>query len=178
MDFTNDRDKLEEAIRELKAGGGKALFDAIYYACKDKMVPAHNIEGTRRVLVVISDGNDVQSEHSLDEAISMARLAEVVLFTIGTSSYGFQNEGDKIIKRLAAKTGGEAFFPLRKTYGSDLKGYISSGSQFPGTSQNRMVSKGQGVHSAERYVQMIESLEDIRRELEEQYSSGLPAGQP
>ncbi len=178
MDFTNDRDKLEEAIRELKAGGGKALFDAIYYACKEKMVPAYTVEGTRRVLVVVSDGNDIQSEHSLDEAISMARLAEVVLYPIGTSSYGFHNAGDKILKRLAVETGGEAFFPLRETYGSDLRGYLSSGSQFPGTSQNRIVSKGQGIHSAERYVQMIESLEDIRRELEEQYSLGYRPTNP
>ena len=72
VDFSNDRDKLEEAILDLKAGGGKALFDSIYFACKEKMVRADNPNGTRRVLVIVSDGIDSQSTRSLEEVISMA----------------------------------------------------------------------------------------------------------
>ena len=169
QDFTNDRDKLNESIQDLKAGGGKAFYDALYFACKDMMVRHETPRSTRRVLVVISDGNDAESEHSLEEVISMARLAEVVIYTIGTTSYGFANPGDKFLKRLSRETGGQAGFPLKETYGADMRGYQSSGSQFPGTSQNRALSKGQGVYSAERFVQMIDSLEGIRRELEEQY---------
>ena len=170
VDFSNDRDKLEEAIQELKAGGGKALFDSIYFACKEKMVRADNPNGTRRVLVVVSDGVDSQSERGLDEVISMARLAEVVVYTIGMTSYGFSNPGNKILKRLAEETGGEVYFPLIKTYGADMRGFISSGVQFEGTSQNMAISRGQGIHSAERFMKMIDSIASIRRELEEQYS--------
>ena len=170
VDFSNDRDKLEEAIQELKAGGGKALFDSIYFACKEKMVRADNPNGTRRVLVVVSDGVDSQSERGLDEVISMARLAEVVVYTIGMTSYGFSNPGDKILKRLAEETGGEVYFPLRKTYGADMRGFISHGVQFEGTSQNMAISRGQGIYSAERFMKMIDSIASIRRELEEQYS--------
>ncbi len=170
VDFSNDRDKLEEAIQELKAGGGKALFDSIYFACKEKMVQADNPNGTRRVLVIVSDGLDSQSERNLEEVISMARLAEVVIYAIGTTSYGFTNPGNKILKKLAEETGGEVHFPLMKTLGADMRGYISHGVQFEGTSQNMAISKGQGLYSAARFMQMIDSIGSIRRELEEQYS--------
>ena len=170
VDFSNDRDKLEEAIQELKAGGGKALFDSIYFACKEKMVRADNPNGTRRVLVIVSDGLDSQSERNLEEVISMARLAEVVIYAIGTTSYGFTNPGNKILKKLAQETGGEVYFPLMKTLGADMRGYLSHGVQFEGSSQNMAISSGQGLYSANRFMQMIDSIGSIRRELEEQYS--------
>ncbi len=170
VDFSNDRDKLEEAIQELKAGGGKALFDSIYFACKEKMVQADNPNGTRRVLVIVSDGLDSQSERNLEEVISMARLAEVVIYAIGTTSYGFTNPGNKILKKLAQETGGEVYFPLMKTLGADMRGYLSHGVQFEGSSQNMAISSGQGLYSANRFMQMIDSIGSIRRELEEQYS--------
>lgn len=170
VDFSNDRDELEEAIQELKAGGGKALFDSIYFACKEKMVQADNPNGTRRVLVIVTDGVDSQSERDLQEVISMARLAEVVIYAIGTTSYGFTNPGNKILKELAEETGGAVYFPLMKTLGADMRGYVSHGVQFEGTSQNMAISSGQGLYSANRFMQMIDSIGSIRRELEEQYN--------
>src|ERR1035437_8190875 len=83
QDFTSDADLLNAKIEELKSGGGKALYDAIYFACREKMLKAGQPEETRRVLVIISDGLDVQSQHSLDEAMSMARKAETMIYTIG-----------------------------------------------------------------------------------------------
>ena len=61
QDFTNDPNVLNEKIRHLKAGGGKALYDAIYFACREKMLPLGPRAQTRRVLVVLSDGLDVES---------------------------------------------------------------------------------------------------------------------
>jgi VWFA-related protein len=56
QDLTNDPEALNEKIRKLKAGGGKALYDAIYFACKEKMLSLRPPNETRRVLVLISDG--------------------------------------------------------------------------------------------------------------------------
>src|SRR5579864_1905589 len=65
QDFTNDPEVLNDKIRTLKAAGGKALYDAIYDACKEKMLKTGPPEESRRVLVILSDGIDVQSKHSL-----------------------------------------------------------------------------------------------------------------
>jgi Ca-activated chloride channel homolog len=172
QDFTNDPDLFNEKTRGLKAGGGKALYDAIYFACREKMLKASQPEDTRRVLVVISDGLDVQSQHSLDEAISMARKAETMVYTIGNAAYGFSNPGDKLLEKISADTGGAAFFPLRYTPGTDLEtGYLSHG-QIGDTSQNKGLGAETGVFSAERLVRLADSLQAISRELDEQYNIG------
>lgn len=171
-DFTNDPHILNEKIRTLKAGGGKALYDAIYFASKEKLLKAGPPEDTRRVLVVLSDGRDVQSEHTLAEAISMARQAEAFIYSIGITAYGYDNPGDKILKELAEATGGAAHFPRRETPGTDLlTGYLSHG-QIGDTSQNKGLGASTGIYSATRLMQLAESLEAIGRELNEQYNMG------
>lgn len=169
QDFANDPDVLNEKVRGLKAGGGKALYDAIYTACKEKLLRAGSPENTRRVLVLISDGRDVQSTHTLDEAISMAHLAETAIYTIGNSAYGYSNPTDKILLRVAGETGGAAFFPLQASPGADLgTGYLSHG-QIGDTSQNKGLGADTGIYSAQRLIHLADSLEAIGRELDGQY---------
>lgn len=172
-DFTSDPDALNEKIQKLKAGGGKALYDAIYFACKEKMLKLGPPNETRRVLVLVSDGNDVESQRSLDEAISMAHRAETVIYTIGNSAYGFHNPGDKILKQIAEGTGGAGFFPLQENYpGTDLEtGYLSHG-QIGDTSQNKGLGASTGIFSAEKLIHLADSLEAIGRELSDQYNIG------
>jgi len=172
QDFTNDPDALNEKIRALKAGGGKALYDAIYFACKEKMLHTGPPENTRRVIVLISNGLDVQSTHTLDEALSMARKAETLIYIIGNAAYGYTNPGDEILERLAGDTGGAAYFPLRKSPGTDMAtGYLSHG-QIGETSQNKGLGAETGTFSAQRLVQPADSLEAIGRELNDQYTIG------
>ncbi len=172
QDFTNDPDLLNEKIQELKAGGGKALFDAIYFACREKMLKSGDPEETRRVLVVMSDGLNVQSQHTLDEVISMARQAETMIYTIGNAAYGYTNTGDDLLEKLADATGGAAFFPLRVSPGADMEtGYLSHG-QIGETSQNKGLGAETGKYSAERGIQLADALEAISRQLDEQYNIG------
>jgi VWFA-related protein len=172
QDFISDPEILNEKIQDLKAGGGKALYDAIYSACKDKMMHEGDPESTRRILVVISDGNDVQSQHSLDEAISMARKAETMVYTIGNAAYGFTNQGDDILEGLSEGTGGGAFFPLREAPGTDLEtGYLSHG-QIGETSQNKGLGAETGTFSAQRLVHIADAMESIGHELGAQYEIG------
>jgi len=172
QDFTTDPETLSEKIQELKAGGGKALNDAIYNSCKDKMMHAGDPERTRRVLVLISDGLDVQSQHSLDEAISMAHKAETMIYTIGNASYGFTNAGDDVLSGFADGTGGGAFFPLRDAPGTDLAtGYLSHG-QIGETSQNKGLGAETGTFSAQRLVHIADAMEAIYHELGAQYDLG------
>ncbi len=170
--FTDNADVLNQKIQKLKAGGGKAVYDAIYNACEEEMKNAGPREQNRRVLVLISDGDDVQSKHTLEEAISMAHRAETVIYTIGNTPYGFSNPGDKYLKKLAEQTGGAAFFPLRKSPGAGyLTGYLSHG-KFDTTDQNKGLGAETGVYTADKMIALADTLDNIRRELANQYLIG------
>lgn len=178
QDFTSDPDLLNDKIQKLTAGGGKALYDAIYTACKDKMLTLGPRAQTRRVLVVISDGLDSQSEHTLDEAISMARRSETAIYTIGNAAWGYHNPGDKVLIELSEQTGGADFFPRAETPGTDLEvGYLSHG-QIGDTSQNKGLNAGTGTYSAQRLVAIADSLDAIQRQLTDQYNIGYASTNP
>ena len=111
QDYTGDLDKLSQGIRSLQAGGGTGLYDAIYYACKEKMIYNPQPEPyLRRVLIIVSDGQDNFSQHSRDEALSMAQKAEATIYAISTNYSGIQTRGDKVLEYLAKETGGRVFF--------------------------------------------------------------------
>src|SRR5689334_10490858 len=113
QDYTDDVEKLSNAIHTLRAGGGTGLFDAIFFSSKQKMIYFPPPEPyLRRVMVVISDGRDNQSEHTREEALAMAQHAEVVIFAISTNRSGISIKGDQVLKRLAEETGGRVFFPF------------------------------------------------------------------
>ena len=177
--FTADPDLLQAKIRTLKAGGGKALYDAIYFACKNEMMKAGQPESTRRLLVVISDGVDVQSKHTLDEAISMAHRAETSIYTVGNSPYGYSNPGDKYLREMTDATGGGSFFPLEQEVGADLAtGYIAHGTMNEDGYENRGLGAQTGIYSAERLMHLADALQALGRELDSQYSIGYtPADQ-
>jgi VWFA-related protein len=172
QDFTADPDVLNEKIQDIKSGGGKALYDAIYTACRDKMRNAGPAEDMRRILVVLSDGLDVQSQHTLDQAVSISRMTETMIYTVGTAAYGFTNPGDKMLEELASETGGYPEFPLRAAPGTDLEtGYLSHG-QVGETSQNKGLGAETGEFSAQRLVHLADALQAIGRSLDEQYTIG------
>ena len=103
-------------MRALRPGGGTALQDAVYFACRDKLLKAQQTGPTRKAIILLSDGEDNQSRVTREEAIEMAQRAEVILYTISTdieSSVRFR--GDKVLERMAEATGGRAFFPFPHT---------------------------------------------------------------
>jgi VWFA-related protein len=113
QDYTDDIEKLSTAIQGLRAGGVTSLYDAIFLACKGPLYVFPPPEPyLRRVMIVISDGQDNQSVHTRDEAIAMAQKAEVTIFTISTNRTGAEGKGDKVLQKLAKDTGGHAFFPF------------------------------------------------------------------
>lgn len=112
-DLTPDKSKLEKAIRDLRPGGGTALYDAVYLACRDKLMMDQPREKFRRALILLSDGDDNNSTHTRDQALEMAQKADVVLYTISTNITRIPTDGDKLLKYFAAETGGQAFFPFK-----------------------------------------------------------------
>ncbi len=112
QDFTDNIRLLETGVRRLRAGGGTALYDAVYRACRDKLIKERSDRPLRRAIVVISDGEDNQSEVSKAQAIEMAQRAEVIIYAISTDDSGLILRGDKVLEQLADATGGRAFFPF------------------------------------------------------------------
>jgi Ca-activated chloride channel family protein len=113
QDFTDDTEKLGHGVRELRPGGGTALFDAVYYACRDKLLKQPKAGPTRRAIILLSDGEDNLSHVSREEAIEMAERAEAIVYTISTNISGTKASGDKVLERIAEATGGRAFFPFQ-----------------------------------------------------------------
>jgi VWFA-related protein len=131
-DFTGDTGDLRDTILKQRAGGGTSLYDAVYAASdhllnKSPMPPGPNSD-VRRVLVVISDGDDNSSNRSRGESVEEAQRAGVIIYSISTSTDWVttgaekdpakrinrkyeKEEGDKVLDQLAAETGGRAFFP-------------------------------------------------------------------
>jgi VWFA-related protein len=147
QDYTDNLEKLANAIRGLRAGGVTSLFDAVYTSCKEKLLFFPPPEPyLRRVMIVISDGEDNRSEHTRDEALSMAQRAEVTIFAINTNRSGVEERGDIVLKSLSEKTGGRAFHDFQardlaadfRVIGLDLRSqfllsYISTNTARDGT---------------------------------------------
>lgn len=113
QDFTDNVSLLSAGIQRLENGGGTALYDAIYSSCKERLLKDDSDRPVRRALVVVSDGEDNQSEHTRAQAIEMAQRAQVIIYTISTDDSGLILRGDKILEQLADATGGRAFFPYK-----------------------------------------------------------------
>jgi len=130
--FTSDTGSLRDQIMGTRAGGGTAIYDAIYQACSTQLNHPPRPQGdqpdvVRRVMILISDGEDNLSTHTRAEAIELAQRTSVVIYTISTSTQWVSLEetdpnktsdrkyhltdGDKILQDLAEETGGRAFFP-------------------------------------------------------------------
>jgi Ca-activated chloride channel family protein len=113
QDFTGDLDKLRTGIQSIRAGGGTALWDSVYFACREKLMKEPATSAVRRAIILVSDGDDNESRVYRQEAIDMAQRAEVVIFTISTSLMNNHTKGDENLKALAEATGGRAFFPVK-----------------------------------------------------------------
>jgi len=113
QDFTDNTEALAHGVHELRPGGGTALYDAVYFACRDKLLKAPKSTPVRRAIILLSDGEDNLSHVSREEAIEMAQRAETVIYTISTNVSGNKGAGDKVLERIADATGGRPFFPFQ-----------------------------------------------------------------
>ena len=112
-DLTDDTDKLNKAVQNLRPGGGTALYDAIFFASRDKLMQDQPRHKFRRAMVILSDGEDNNSRYTRDQALEMAQKADVVVYTISTNITRVPTDGDKIMRYLAYETGGLSFFPFK-----------------------------------------------------------------
>lgn len=113
QDYTDNVQLLSTGVHNLQDGGGTALYDAIYHAAKDKFLKDRPDHPVRKAIVLVSDGEDNQSEVTRAQAIEMAQRAEVIIYAISTDDSGLVLRGDNVLEQLASSTGGRAFFPFK-----------------------------------------------------------------
>jgi VWFA-related protein len=112
QDWTNNIDALDTGVNRLRPGGGTALFDAVYTACRDKLLDvSRGQEPVRKAMVLLSDGDDNQSRVHPDEAIKECQRAETIIYAISTNWTPSRGKGDKVLTDMAEATGGQVFFP-------------------------------------------------------------------
>jgi Ca-activated chloride channel family protein len=110
-DWSNNLDALETGINRLRPGGGTALFDAVYTACRDKLLTERGQEPVRKAMILISDGDDNQSRVRPDEAIKMCERSETIIYAISTNWTPSRGKGDQVLQQMSDATGGQTFFP-------------------------------------------------------------------
>jgi len=127
QDYTGDLSLLTGAIRKQRAGGGTALNDAIYRAAEklaNPPLPKGSSQEVRRVMVVISDGDDNLSDHALSDAVELAIRAEASIYSISTNTDWLATSGDmprkmhlapgdKVLQKFAEESGGRVFYPYK-----------------------------------------------------------------
>ncbi|MGD0579269.1 MAG: VWA domain-containing protein [Bryobacteraceae bacterium] len=125
QDFTDDTELLGAKLRDLRPGGGTALFDAMIVASRDKLMLDRPLHKYRRAMIIIGDGEDNASHYTRDQALEFVQKADVVLYAISTNNTGVTRdqasatvthllgEGDKVLKYLTHETGGLTYFPFR-----------------------------------------------------------------
>jgi len=165
VDTTTSGDKLTARLDKVKPGGGSALYDAIYIACKNRSMVADEPYEPRRVIIVIGDGHDNASAHTLEEVIELAKREQVTIFGLSTVAYGMATEGQDILeKRLANEPGGRVVYPLNSSF-KDISGYLSK----PMDAGNYQYEAGTGGYAAEVSKSIIEAVESLQGEITTQY---------
>ena len=104
---TDDRQTVADAIRAIHSKGGTAILDSLLQL-------AHGFpesEG-RRVVILITDGYDENSVSSIDDVIAAVKAARLTVYAVGIGGVaGVSLKGEKVLRRLAAETGGRVFLP-------------------------------------------------------------------
>jgi Ca-activated chloride channel family protein len=110
-DFTSDIKEMEEALTRIDARGGTAMRDAIRMSIDHEKEKAHR---DKKVLVVVTDGNDNSSLVSLENLVKASQQSGILIYSIGLLSEEERREAkraERALLALAEATGGEAYFP-------------------------------------------------------------------
>ncbi len=163
VNTTSDSSKIVEKLNKITPAGGAALYDAVWMACTSrKLVKGEPLE-PRRVIVVVGDGHDNASKHTLDEVIEMAQKSQLTVYAISTDAYGLTSAYKKNLIRLAEETGGRVETPLEDTY-DNTQGFLSRPAN-----DNREFANGTGGFQARILSSLFKSITAIAGEITTQY---------
>jgi VWFA-related protein len=105
--FTDRTDQLQLALSTINPIGQTALYDGMAAALNHARLGTSD----KRVIILISDGGDNASKHTLPQVIDMAKHSAAIIYTIGIFDEEDNDRNPNVLARFARETGGEAFFP-------------------------------------------------------------------
>jgi Ca-activated chloride channel homolog len=155
QDFTQDKGALIKALKSLEAGNNTSLYDAIYLAAEDRLKK----EVGRKVMLVISDGEDNGSKIRKEEAIEAAQRNDVVIYGIGVQTEEKANFG--VLKSFAKETGG-AFFSPRASLGEIKSAFQSIGRELQGQYSIGYISTNKKRDGSYRAISLRCKAGDVR----------------
>jgi len=164
VNTTSDADPIVEKLRKISPSGGAAFYDAVYMACTSRKLVDGEPVDPRRVVVVIGDGHDNASTHTLDQVIELAQRYQVTINAMSTDAYGFTSDSGKNLVRMAEETGGRVEYPLMNVY-KDVSGFLSQ----PSDEGNYQLKVGTGGYSAAILGSIYKSIANIAGEITVQY---------
>lgn len=164
VNTTSDPDPIVQKLGKISPSGGSAFYDAVYMACTSRKLVEGEPVDPRRVIVVIGDGHDNASTHTLDQVIELAQRYQVTINAISTDAYGFTSDSGKNLVRMAEETGGRVEYPLQNVY-KDVSGFLSQSSDFG----NYQLTVGTGGYTAAILGSIYHSIAQIAGEITVQY---------
>ncbi len=164
VNTTSDPEPIVEKLRKISPSGGSAFYDAVYMACTSRKLVDGEPVDPRRVIVVIGDGHDNASTHTLDQVIELAQRYQVTINAISTDAYGFTSDSGKNLVRMAEETGGRVEYPLMNVY-KNVSGFLSQSSDFG----NYQLTVGTGGYTAAILGSIYHSIAQIAGEITVQY---------
>jgi Ca-activated chloride channel homolog len=109
QDFTSDANLLQTALHQASSAGSTALYDAVVASAVHLK---NNPHLEKKVLLVITDGQDNMSQETLEEASRRLKQANgPTIYAVGLLGSGLQRKGREALQDLAEGTGGVAYFP-------------------------------------------------------------------
>ena len=164
VNTTSDSEKILDKVRKLKPAGGAALYDAIYMACTTRSLIKGEPYEPRRIIIIIGDGHDSASKHTLDQVLELAKRQMVTIFGVNTTAFGMISEDKDTLERLANETGGHVEYPLDNPY-KDVSGYLSN----PQDAGNYAMVVGTGAYASQIAAGITRSVASLLGEITTQY---------
>jgi VWFA-related protein len=164
VNTTSDSEKILDQVRKLKPAGGAALYDAVYMACTRRSLIKGEPYEPRRIIIIIGDGHDSASTHTLDQVLELAKRQMVTIFGVNTTAFGMISEDKDTLERLANETGGHVEYPLDNPY-KDVSGYLSN----PQDAGNYAMVVGTGAYASQIAAGITRSVASLLGEITTQY---------
>jgi Ca-activated chloride channel homolog len=164
VNTTSDSEKILDQVRKMKPAGGAALYDAVYMACTTRSLVKGEPYEPRRIVIIVGDGHDSASKHSLEQVLELAKRQFVTIYGVNTTAFGMLNEDKDTLERLANETGGHVEYPLDNPY-KDVSGYLSN----PQDAGNYAMVVGTGAYASQIAAGITKSVASLLGEITTQY---------
>lgn len=175
VDYTKDPYDISDRMSKLKHGGGSSMVDAIHHACSEKLQssPYQGIAEPRKIVVVVGDGHDNASQHSMEQAVFACQQQQVTVYAVSTEAWGFQVEEEKNLDIIARETGGVVVRPMQKVH-KDNNGFLSK----PQDAGNYQYEVGTGLYARAALEALYTAVLSVSGQVQSQYIVGYTPPTP